>query len=655
MGIAGDIIMIVVAALLGGVVAHRLRLPLVLGYIVAGVLLGPHTLGAPISRTHDIELLAEIGVALLLFALGLEFSLRKLRPVWRVALIGTPLQILLTVAYGFGIGRWLGWEWSSSLWFGCLISLSSTMVILKTLMSQGRIGTLSSRVMIAMLIVQDLAVVPMLVILPKLGALHGSLTPLGIAALKAVVFLALMIVVGTRLLPIVLARIAASGSREMFLLAVTAVGLGIGYGTYLAGLSFAFGAFVAGMVLSESDYGYQALSDIVPLRDIFGLLFFVSVGMLLDPAFLAAHLETVLLVVLLVAVGKGLIFALLVRAFGYGNVVPLAAGLGLFQVGEFSFVLARVGLASGSIGEELYGMVLSTAVVTMALTPVLARLTAPLYALRRRWSRREPLQTLNVPPEGLRDHIVIAGGGRVGQQVARVLLELERPAVIVELDHHRLEPARMASLPMIYGDATQPVVLEAAGVAEARLLLVTIPAISVARAVVTEARRLNPGLSVVARAEGVEQMRALYDCGVYEVVQPELEASLEITRQALLHLGVPATDIQRYTDAAHRELYPQPAGAHPHAGLLAQLRSAARTLELTWLRAAPSSPIVGRTIRELLLRSRTGASVVGVIRGSDFLPNPDPDFRFEADDVIAALGEKRHTAALEALVEADAP
>jgi CPA2 family monovalent cation:H+ antiporter-2 len=261
MGIAGDITIIVIAALVGGLIAQRLKQPLILGYLLAGVAVGPYTGGVTVSDVHNIEKLAEIGVALLLFALGLEFSLRELKPVRHIALFGTPIQIALTMAYGFGIGRWLGWEWIPSLWFGALISLSSTMIILKTLENQGMIGTLSSRVMIGVLIVQDLTIMPMLIILPQLNTLDAGLTVLAFAALKAAIFLILMYFVGARIIPWIMKSVASWNSRELFLVAATAMGLGIGYITYLFGLSFAFGAFVAGILLSESDYGYQALSD----------------------------------------------------------------------------------------------------------------------------------------------------------------------------------------------------------------------------------------------------------------------------------------------------------------------------------------------------------------------------------------------------------
>ena len=260
MGIAADIAIIVVGGLIGGLIAHRLRQPLIIGYILVGVLLGPNTGGLTVSSVHDIELLAEVGVALLLFALGLEFSLKELRPVRRIALIGTPVQMLLTILLGLAIGKALGWTVISSIWFGAMIALSSTMVILKTLASQGRLGTLSSRVMIGMLIIQDLAIVPLMIILPQLNDPEAGLPVLGLAALRAAAFLAAMILVGTRVIPRLMATIARWNSRELFLLAVTAMGLGIGYVSYLMGLSFAFGAFVAGLVLSESEYAHQALS-----------------------------------------------------------------------------------------------------------------------------------------------------------------------------------------------------------------------------------------------------------------------------------------------------------------------------------------------------------------------------------------------------------
>ncbi len=465
MGIATDIILLIVVAFGCGVLLQRLGQPIILGYIAAGIILGPHTGGVTVSNIHEIEKLAEIGVALLLFALGLEFSLKDLKPVKKIALIGTPIQIILTTGLGFGIGHLTGWEWRDSLWLGACISLSSTMVILKTLMNQGWLGTLSSKVMIGMLIVQDLAVVPLMIVLPQLNNPSVGLPVLGFAALKAAAFILGMLLLGTKLLPLLMGHIAKLGSRELFLLAIAAIGLGVGYVTHMVGLSFAFGAFVAGMVLSESDYGHQALSDIIPLRDLFGLLFFASVGMLLDPVFLMDHLFEVVVLLLAVSFGKGIIFATLSRIFRYGNVVPLAVGLGLFQVGEFAFVLATVGVSTNSISQDLYSMILTTAILTMILTPLATSQTARLYALKKRWFKHEALDTLNIPETGLRQHAVIVGGGRVGSRIAAALKSFGIPLVVVELDHRRVQSAQKDDIPIVYGDATHEIVLEAAAIA----------------------------------------------------------------------------------------------------------------------------------------------------------------------------------------------
>ncbi len=555
MGITADIAIIVVAALIGGLIAQFLKQPLILGYILAGVVVGPYTGGITVTEIHNIELLAEIGVALLLFSLGLEFSFTQLQPVRKIALIGTPIQLILTMAYGFAVGKLLGFEAIASLWIGALISLSSTMVILKTMMNRGLMGTLSSRVMIGMLIVQDLAVIPLMIMLPQLSNPQVGIPLLGWAALKAAVFLSLMIIVGTRVIPKFMAYMATWKSRELSILTVTATGLGIGYATYLFGLSFAFGAFVAGMILGESDYSHQALSDIIPLRDVFGLLFFVSIGMLLDPAFLNANLKLVSLLVLLIIIGKGLIFSALVIFFGYGNVIPIAIGLGLSQVGEFSFVLASVGVNTKSISTELFSLILTTAVITMILTPFLSDLAAPLYALRKRRFKCEPLQTMNFPQNDLHHHVVIAGVGRVGSYVAHVLKSLNVTFVAIEFDCRQIERMREAGIALVYGDASQSTVLSAARIEQADLLVITVPSTNVTRSIAENSLQANQELKIVARVETIDEIGILRELGVKEVIQPEFEAGLEVTRQALLSLNIEADSIRRFTDQVRQESY----------------------------------------------------------------------------------------------------
>ena len=649
LGIAADISIIVIAGLVGGLIAQQLKQPLILGYILAGVVVGPYTGLITIAKVHDIELLAEIGVALLLFGLGLEFSLKELKPVRKIALIGTPIQIVLTIAYGYLIGAYFGFSNIESLWLGALVSLSSTMVLLKTLMSQGKLGTLSSKVMVGMLLVQDLAIVPMIIILPELNNPENGLSILGFAALKTVLFLTTMIFLGTRAIPKLMAYIVKWNSRELFLLAVTALGLGIGYATYLFGLSFAFGAFIAGLVLSESDYGHQALSDIIPLRDLFVLLFFVSVGMLFNPYYLLNNLYLVLSVVIIISIGKALIFGVLSRLFNYRNIVPLAVSLGLFQVGEFSFVLARVGINTNSISESLYSLILSTAIITMVLTPLISGLTTPLYSLIKKRYKSEPIQTINIPETGLKGHVIIAGGGRIGSYIAQVLSRLNLDFVIIELDSRRVESAKTNNYSVIFGDASQEVVLNAAKVHDAKLLIITTPAIATSQSIVDEVRLLNPNLHIVSRADGEQQMKLLHDHGVYEVVQPEFEASLEITRQALLHLNIPPTEIQEFTDGIRRELYSPIYQNKKEYETLNSLKNAMHLLELKWIKLGLENMMIDKTIKELQIRTKTGVSVVGLMRNDSFIHNPNTDLKFEINDTIAVMGDVDQIAKFEKL------
>jgi monovalent cation:H+ antiporter-2, CPA2 family len=640
MGIAGDIVIIVVAALVGALVAQKLKLPLVLGYIIVGIVIGPYSSGITVAGVHEIEMLAEIGVALLLFALGLEFSFSELKPVWKIALIGTPIQILLTMVLGFIIGRWMDWEFIPSLWFGALISFSSTMVILKTLMNQGWIGTLSSKVMVGMLIIQDLIVVPAMIIMPQLNDPKAGLPLLGLAALKSAIFLFTMVVLGTKLIPKLIAIIAGWDSRELFLLTITAIALGIGYVTHLVGLSFALGAFVAGMVISESEYSHKALSDIMSIRDIFGLLFFTSVGMLLDPHFVIENWKNILLIVLLVSFFKGLFFGLIARGFGYRRVVPLAVALGLFQIGEFSFVLARVGLNTHSIDKELYSYVLATAIISMLLTPIVSKTTEPLYSFFKRFLKEASLQTFDVRSEKLKDHVIIAGGGRVGQHVAYILALLKVEFVIIELNFQRFEQCKTADFPVIFGDVCHEVVLEAANINQAELMLLTIPNITVAQSVVKKSKLVNQKLHIVARAEGTDQMNYLYEKGAFEVVMPELEAGLEIARQALLHLNIPAVIIQNYIDSIRQKHQTSPHALQTNGNTLTQFKSAQNLIEITWAKMEKNSPLISKSLMELDIRRVMGISIVGVIRNEIFRPNPEAEYTFKDGDLVAVMGNK---------------
>jgi CPA2 family monovalent cation:H+ antiporter-2 len=649
MDLVGDLALVLLAALVGGALAQRLGQPLIVGYILAGVAVGPFSGGPTVTNLHDIEQLAELGVALLLFSLGLELSFRELAPVRAVALGGGIIQVVLTMGLGLGLGQLLGWEWRPALWFGGLISLSSTMVALKTIQAQGRLGTLSSRVMLGILVVQDLAVIPLMIILPELSDPTGGVAKVGVAAARAALLLGVIVVFSTRVVPRLMAFVAAWNSRELFFLSTITLAVGVGYVAWLFGLSMAIGAFVAGLVVSESEYAHQALSDVVPLRDLFGMLFFVSVGMLLDPLLVWRQLGTLVFVVAVIVLAKATILAGVVRAFGYWNVVPLAVGLTLFQVGEFAFVLARVGRASEAISDDVYTLTLNAGIATMALTPLISSLVPAVYG--RFWPRRtrEPLEAVNLPKEGLAHHIVVVGAGRVGRSIADALSRLTLPFVLVDSDDRRIRQARTAGLPVIYGDASQPAVLEAAGILSARAILITVPALPDVGSIVAAVRQERPDLPIIARAEGPEAVRALYDLGIQEVTSPEFEAAIEMTRQSLMYFNVPAHDVLRVASAIRRAGYDS--GDEPHdsgIAMMSQIGEVARQLDLTWMGVPADSILDGKTLGELRIRTTIGASVVGIIRAGSFVANPDGDARLERGDLVAVLGTREQIARFEA-------
>lgn len=643
MGIASDLVILIVAGMLGGFIARMLRQPLLLGYIVAGVLVGPYTGGVTISGVHEIELLAEIGVALLLFTLGIEFSLKELKPVRHVALIGTPLQIILTMAFGWGTGQFMGWDSHLSVWFGAFIALSSTMVVLKTLESKGLVGTLSSRVMLGMLVMQDIAIVPMLIIMPQLGSESFGLQDLGMAGIKTVLFLVSMFVLGSRVIPRFMRIVAGWNSREMFMLSCSAIGLGIGYATHMLGLSFAFGAFVAGMVLSESRYAYQALSDILPLRDIFSLIFFASVGMLIDPVYVWEHLGTILFLSLSILLGKGFIFGSMGWLFRYRNVIPLALGLGMFQVGELSFLLLQQGAESGSFPKEYFPLFMGVGIVTMLITPIMASCTGPIYSLLKKRSKSDPLQTVNLPESELDGHVVILGYGRFGSYVADSLREIDIPHVIVELDANKVELAADAGRAVIYGDAGQEVVLEAARVSDARMVLLTIPSVRGSSSVLEKVHHLAPQCPVVALSRNSEHLEVLNELGVHHIIMPEFETGLEMVRQILFNFCLPAVEIQNVMDSMRRERYTTDVERnYPKAAQLFRLSRAAESINLSWVEVADGAEIVGRSLAGSKIRTVTGVSVAGVLRDNHFVQNPDGSFQFAYGDIVGVLGGRKN-------------
>lgn len=553
-----DLVAAVVAAFLGGIIAQRLGQPVILGYLIAGVVIGPFTPG-PVADVHSVQVLAEIGVAFLMFALGVEFSFAELMRLGRVASLGGVLQIAGTMLLGPLLAPLLGLTLLQGLFLGALLSLSSTVVALKVLMGRGELQSLHGRVTLGILILQDLAVVPMVVVLPSLVAGgEGLLVELGLAAVKAAAVLLGAWLVGARVVPWLLNHAAVTRSRELFILGIVGLALGTALVTQFAGLSLAFGAFLAGLVVAESDYRTQALAEVLPFRDLFASLFFVSVGMLIDPQQLLAQAGTVLLVSVAVIVGKAAIVTGVVRLLGLPGTVALLAGLSLAQVGEFSFVLARLGVEAGAIPGSVFDLTLATALVTIVLTPSLLRFSPRLSAIVERWPLMRPgdapVTALDEDTGPLRRHAVICGHGRVGRELALVLERRNLQYVVIELNPAVVRELRARGVRTIYGDAANPVVLEHAGLDRARLLAVLLPDAHAAEQTTRVARAHHPSLDIIVRAEDHGQIQRLWEAGATDVVQPQFETGVEVIRHALRRFGVGAIQLD-YLVAGRRAAY----------------------------------------------------------------------------------------------------
>ncbi len=558
LGVGLDLVIVLTTALVGGMLARLLRLPIILGYLVGGIAVGPYGFGL----VHDLETihtLATIGVILLLFTLGLEFSLSELKRIGKVAILGGIAQILLTAAVGLALGRLLGFTMLEAVFFGFLIALSSTMIVLKILMERGELDSGHGRIMIGILLVQDLSVVPLMIIMPAMGGEGEVWLSLGIAVAKAILFIGIMLGLGIWGLPWLLRRVAAGRSRELFLLTVVTLCLAAAFGAYFFGLSAAVGAFIAGLLISQSAFARQAFADIVPLRDTFVALFFISLGMLADPHFVVGNVAIIAIVVVVIIVAKFIICSLIPWFFGYSPKTVLFVGMGLIQIGEFSFVLAGVGREAGLISSYLYSLTLTSAIVTMLLTPFALGFASFLY---RRLSQGGRLGKLVArrPDPGWRDkqwqlsgHAVICGYGRVGDTLARVLERRKLSYLVIDLNSQVISRLHSEGVPCIYGDAGNPEILAHAQLDKARVLICTFRDFIAVELTTRNALRINPRLDIVARVPRDADVELLKGIGVSELVRPEFEASLEITRHTLHRFGVTSPEIQHILSGLRRE------------------------------------------------------------------------------------------------------
>jgi CPA2 family monovalent cation:H+ antiporter-2 len=646
-----------VVAFIGGVLARRIGLPTIVGYLLAGIVIGPFTPGF-VGDMETISQLAELGVIFLMFGVGLHFSLNDFWKVRSIAIPGALGRMVLTTLLGFGISRMWGWSVPSGIMIGLSISIASTVVLLRVLMDNGLLNTQQGQAAIGWVVVEDLATVLILVLMPSLANTSGGFNwgQFALTLLKAAGFVIILLLAGTRLIPWLLLRIAHTRSRELFILAVLAIALGIALGAAeLFGVSLALGAFVAGVVVNESPLSHQVGADILPFRESFAVLFFVSIGMLVNPGYLVNNIGPVLAITGLIVLGKALLTILLGFVLPWPARTTLVLAAGLSQIGEFSFILGQESMELGLLDSSQYSLILAGAILSIVVNTPMFRLVHPLEKWLQKFPAIWKLLDRHLPPpplieESIKDHVVIVGYGRVGRHIVSLMGEMGIPHVVVEADSQRVEELDRLGVPSLYGDAANSEVLTHAGLARARALVIAGPDEDASALVITAARDLAPDLPVVARATSIEGTKRLGELGAQDVIHPELEGGLEIVRHTLLQLGFPLQEIYRYTDAVRHDHYDTRINTEEEHRLLHDLIDASHSIEVHWFRIGEESPLTSQTLADVNLRARTGASVVAILRAGELMANPKSMTVFQAGDRVGMIGDREEIEAVERLL-----
>lgn len=647
-----------VVAFIGGLVARRLGLPTIVGYLIAGVLIGPFTPGF-VGDIKTISQLAEMGVIFLMFGVGLHFSLADLWRVRDIAIPGAIGQMLIATLVGLGLSLSWGWSLQAGIVLGLSISIASTVVLLRGLMDNSLLNTPHGQAAVGWLVMEDLATVFILVMMPSIAATSGEIDwrVLGATLAKAVVFVLIVLLAGARLIPLLLKLIANTRSRELFILAILAVALGTALGAAeLFGVSLALGAFVAGVVVSESPLSHQVAADVLPFREAFAVLFFVSIGMLVNPAYLISNIWMVIWITFLIVIGKLIITLFLGLFIRRAAMTILVTAVGLSQIGEFSFMLGQSGVALNILNADQYSLILAGSIISITANPFMFRSIPFFY----RWLQRFPRlwNSLNrhgtIPAslqEELNHHVVIVGYGRVGRHMVRVLDYLQIPHLVIEADVERVEELNRRGTKTLYGDAANSEVIEHAGLDRAAALVVSTPEDATNELIVVAARQIAPDLPIIARAATATGVVRLSECGANNVIQPELEGGLEIISHTLLELGFAPGKVSEYTSAVRADHYDIQINTNEEHRRLQDLLYATEGIEIVWLPLEAESYLIGQTLAEANLRARTGASVVAILRGKKIIPNPKSLTVFEANDRIGVIGDPLQIEMLQELLE----
>ena len=652
-----NIAVALVVAFMGGVIARRIGLPPIVGYLIAGIAIGPFTPGF-VGDTETISQLAELGVIFLMFGVGLHFSLKDLWRVRSVAIPGATGQIILATLLGFLLSRFWGWSVSAGIILGFAISIASTVVLLRGLMDNGLLNTPHGQAAVGWLVLEDLATVLILVLMPTLASAQNGFDwgQLGLTLLKAAVFVVIALFAGTRLIPWILMRIAHTRSRELFILAILAIALGIALGAAeIFGVSLALGAFVAGVVVSESPLSHQVGADILPFRESFAVLFFVSIGMLVNPLYLYNNIGPILALTVLIVIGKPITTILMGLIFPWPARTSLVVAAGLSQIGEFSFIVGQAGVALGLLDPSQYSLILAGSLLSIMVNPLMFRL----IRLTEHWLQKMPSlwklmdrQEVTLPAidESIERHVVIVGYGRVGRHIITLAGELGIPHLVVESDAQRVEELGRQNVPTLYGDAANSQVLTHARLKRARALVVAGPDEDANALIVRAARDIAPELPIIARAASEDGTKRLSELGAQDVIHPELEGGLEIVRHTLLELGFPSQEIYRYTDAVRRDHYDMRLNTEEEHRLLHELLEATNSLEVNWFRLTEGNLLVGQTLAQANVRAKTGASVIAILREGHLIANPKSMTVFQVGDRVGLIGEAEEIEGAEKLL-----
>ena len=641
-----DIVVIFGLAIAVLFICHQLRVPAVVGFLLTGIFVGPYGFGL-VKAVHEVEIFAEIGIVLLLFTIGIEFSLERLLQIRKSVLMGGSLQVLLTFLATLFIARQFGQAFGEAVFIGFLVALSSTAIVLKLLQERAEVDSPHGRTTLGILIFQDIIIVPMILVTPLLAGATGDLGGSVLILLAKGIGIILLVFVSAKwVVPQVLYQIARTRSQELFLLGIIVICLGVAWLTSKAGLSLALGAFLAGLIISESEYSHQALGNILPFRDVFTSFFFVSIGMLLDVGFLFRHPGIILLITLSILVLKSVIASLVTVLLGFPLRTSILVGLALGQVGEFSFILSKAGVEHGLLSGNNYQMFLAFSVLGMAATPfiitlapraadIILRLPLP----KRLISGFYPVSEMTEKKvKSKRNHLIIIGFGINGRNVARAARLSGIPYAVIEMNPETVRNEQAQGEPICYGDATQEAVLQHANIKDASVAIVAIHDPTATRRITEIARRLNPKAHIIIRTRYLQEMKPLYELGANEVIPEEFETSVEIFTRVLAKYLIPKDEIEKLVAEVRSDSYEMFRSLSKETVSFCDLDLQLPDVEISTLRIAEMSPLVGKSLAEIELRKKYGVTVLAVRRNSQILSNPDVDMLFYANDVLFVLG-----------------